>query len=197
MISTFSRFALRLVLLGTAMACRADVAVLWWLIEGGESVDWYGTQTTVDGFSDMKGPLSARVAVLDSSGATIDHLNFWQLDADNVPYPADGVGVDSWGVPPINAFADLGNYGSAEYSFAVELGNWDYDQGGWVKTYVVSETRSYDSLASNISTWKSGDLGPDYTTEWRPVNFHVPEPSGGLLLLIGGGLLALRRRRRV
>ena len=102
------------------------------------------------------------------------------------------------GEVPDYFFAAVVPYNSNEYSFMVELGNYDYDNGTWY-ALAVSDAVSYDTLLNtthNIATW-SVDATPTPTGGyWAPNAYTVPEPSGGLLLLIGGGLLALRRRRK-
>ena len=89
------------------------------------------------------------------------------------------------------AFTDVSQYSSSEYSFAVELGNWE--AGEWVTTLASTELVPYDSIASHIAEWQGIEAIP--TLAWSPTTYSVPEPSSGLLMLLGGALLALRRRK--
>lgn len=89
---------------------------------------------------------------------------------------------------------DLGEYGSSDYSFYVELANYtgsSLDNGKaytWSYNELVSAgyiaTNPFDS-SSAAAAAAAGNLGSP-----------TPEPTSGMLLLIGGSLLALRRRRR-
>ncbi len=170
--------------------------VLWWMVDGSESVDWYGQNITVNQLSASKENLYARMSVRDSSGQVKDYLPFYQFDNDHVVFPSEGEPkIDVWAVQDvgIEPFAVLVPYNTAEYSFAIELGN--FEDGQWI-SYVVSEVRGYNSLYDeHIATWAPGH-DPILKLPWQSV-FFVPEPCSGLLLLVGGGLLALRRRRRV
>lgn len=188
------RAGVALLLLAASSGLRADEEVLWWRVYGEESVDWYGSDITVNQLAAMKdNELYARVSVRDSSGSSLGYLNLYMM-VDGEVFPSQDEGpMSSVSIPPANAFADLGDYGAAGYSFAIELGNEIDSQ--WT-AYVVSEVRPYGSLGANITDWRPGHVAiPE--GEWIPRSFVVPEPCSGLLLLMGGGLLALRRRRRV
>lgn len=90
-------------------------------------------------------------------------------------------------------WSDLGEYGSSDYSFYVELVN--FSSGSEVRTSMNKDypwtynelvSSGYVSTGNNISTPSAaGALDGG----------SVPEPTSGVLLLIGGALLALRRRR--
>ena len=103
------------------------------------------------------------------------------------------------GEVPDYFFAAVVPYNSDEYSFMIELGNYDYDNGTWV-SLAVSDAVSYGTLKDtthNIAEW-STDAQPTPTGgAWAPNAYTVPEPTGGLLFVVGGALLALRRRRCV
>ena len=86
-------------------------------------------------------------------------------------------------------------YASAEYSFVIELGNWDWDNGTWTMI-AASSAASYSELKDLGHIVELSTIEATPPTTWAPTSYTVPEPSGGLLFIIGGGLLALRRRRR-
>ncbi len=99
---------------------------------------------------------------------------------------------------PTTLYAVVTDYGTGEWSFAIELGN--YDNGLWT-TLASSATLAYADLQN-----AGGQNGYTYLTTadalslnglqaWAPESYPVPEPSSGLLALIGAALLTLRRRR--
>ena len=170
------------------LSVQADEQLLWWLVSADDVVeDWYGSESTVEAI----GATDARLRVTDSSGNPT-YLNFWVWDDDgygNVERVEIG-GVDGTFIP-VEAWADVSGYTSAEYSFAVELGN--VVNGEWVTTLASSEPVPYNNMQSHIGSWS--DIQSDLTTYWIPSSYAVPEPSSGLLMLLGGALLALRRRK--
>ena len=87
-------------------------------------------------------------------------------------------------------WAWLAGFDAAEYSFYVELGNWNGDTATWT-VMAVSDTWSREKLNEFIST---DGLNHPGMTPWAP-SYAVPEPSSGILLLVGGALLALKRRK--
>ena len=143
------RAGVALLLLAASSGLRADEEVLWWRVYGEESVDWYGSDITVNQLAAMKdNELYARVSVRDSSGSSLGYLNLYMM-VDGEVFPSQNEEpMSSVYIPPANAFADLGSYGAAGYSFAIELGNEIDSQ--WT-AYVVSEVRPYDSLGANIT----------------------------------------------
>ena len=110
----------------------------------------------------------------------------------------DGTGSGYWGAGvPTGNQSPIGQYaaGSPEYSFTVEIGNYEWDDstqsGSWT-TVAVSDAVPYSYLGNYIHT--TFDLNAPSTLAWTPTVFHVvPEPSA-LLLLIGGGVITLKRR---
>ena len=106
-----------------------------------------------------------------------------------------GAGVPTGNQSPAGQYAE----GSPEYSFTVELGNYEWDES--------SQTLSWTTVASSAAYAYStlGDyIHPAFSTDvpsmmvWTPTFFTiVPEPSALLLLLIGGGLISLKRRRSI
>ncbi|MGN0848038.1 MAG: PEP-CTERM sorting domain-containing protein [Kiritimatiellia bacterium] len=172
---------------------------LWWMTPAAEEITvvnkWDGSETTA---GDL-GVNAARVRATD--GTTTAYLNViycneqgkWVVNADQpwsavMETPVKGAWVD---------VSDPG-YGSAAWSFAIELGNWTAtsEEASWV-TMAESESATYADLKAKYI--HSGDLSKPGYVAWNPSQYRttaVPEPSSGLLLLIGGALMALRRRRR-
>lgn len=168
------------------LSVKADEQLLWWLVEGTDTVeDWYGTETTVA----ATGANAARIRVDDAAtGNVITYLDFYVKEGNATSEL--WTGDDGWGIPA-EAFAVVDNYTSAAYSFAVELGNAVNEV--WVKTLAASEALPYTSAVQHIGTWSG--IASEMATKWKPSGYSVPEPSSGLLMLLGGALLALRRRR--
>ena len=88
-------------------------------------------------------------------------------------------------------------YASAEYSFMIELGNWDVNSGTWTMV-AMSDVKSYTQLrdGGHVGVWSGDTIDALYPEAWAVSSYTVPEPTGGMLFVIGGALLALRRRRR-
>ena len=110
----------------------------------------------------------------------------------------DPEGTDTFpaAIVPGEAYSSIVSpYASAEYSFVIELGNWDWDNGTWTMI-AASSAASYSELKDLGHIVELSTIEATPPTTWAPTSYTVPEPSGGLLFIIGGGLLALRRRRR-
>ncbi|MCQ2367928.1 MAG: PEP-CTERM sorting domain-containing protein [Kiritimatiellae bacterium] len=95
--------------------------------------------------------------------------------------------------PQMTEFGEGWEY--QNYSFYVELFNYDFDLG--IGTSVgVSEFATYDSLVSNGHIIPSGMGIPETAKLWMPTT-AVPEPTSGLLILIGLASLALKRKNAI
>ena len=173
--------------------CKADYEVLWWLVDDSSSVDLYGNATTVGEYADSHdGMLFARIKAENQNTGQSSYLPFYQLDDDAGVFPSQNEGlIDSWQVPPLEAFTTLEHYGSVEWAFSIELGNYENDT--WT-SFLVSETRSYASLSEHISSWTPGTT-PIPHTPWESTYF-IPEPNAGLLMLIGIAVLSLKRKTK-
>ncbi len=139
--------------------------------------------------------LAARVRVV---GSDLEDV-FLDIYGDGDRYPGD-MGLDFydgggyWGVGnPTGIQAPLGSYSSAEYSFMIEIGNYDWNNDNWT-TVATSASTSYSALSRYIFT--TFDINPPTTQVWNPQYYTaIPEPDGGVLLLIGFALLMLKRNK--
>ncbi len=170
----------------SACAAIGDEEVLWWQV---------GNPLDDDSLSDVQittfhegvksaadlGVTEARIRVV----GTDEYLMMASIEGD--PDPAMPVPRD-WYASVVSP------YNSAAYSFAIELGNWDWNLGTWTMI-ATSETMSYTDLvkARHIIEWDGTD--PSAPAVWNPTSYVIPEPSGGMLILVGFALLALRRRQ--
>lgn len=189
--------ALAATILTTGVASAED-DVLYWMIDDSATVTKTdGTEVGVSEFLSNPVEGSAFAARVRVTGGNITEDTFLNL---YIP----GYGVDSgevefsdvgghWGAGvPTGNQSPLGDYGSPEYSFMIELGNID-SSDNWT-TVATSAATSYSSLGDYIHA--TFDINPGQFATWTPDQFTaVPEPSGGLLTLMGVALLALRRRR--
>lgn len=206
-ISSFVRLAGVAVLLAAAFSARADVGdgnvLLWMVYDNYEDQDGNplpqvpDTSPTdlkfIDQLVSRPDGYSVNGARLRVDGTEV-YLNIYASGAD-APYANNLLPIakeDGYFTQAGPVYSYLGDYGSADYSFLVELGHWEGDE--WL-VMAVSRVASYEELVEG--GWTTDNLqnyprhGP-----WSP-GFAVPEPSGGLLMLLGASLLALRRRRLV
>ena len=150
--------------------------------------------------------LAVVAAVLAMAGAVQANALYWMVDT-TAPDAAYKGAFDSAGLYVVKAggdvfldgieagavptLSDLNGYGSAEYSFYVEL----YNAAG--DSVYKTQAVSYNSLLSSGYIATGGVLTPTVLASGGFNGAAVPEPTSGVLLLIGGAMLALRRRRRM
>lgn len=166
---------------------HAEEMVLWWQVGDPNDPDSLSdviitTFMEGDKTAAEMGVTDARIKVV----GTDNYLTMMEVEGS----------ADSAATVPTDWYASVVSpYASAEYSFAIELGNYDYQTGTWTMI-AASETMSYTSLVEggHIVDWETIDA--DDPVVWNPTTYVVPEPSSGLLVLLGGALLALRRKRR-
>lgn len=190
--------ALAATILTTGVASAED-DVLYWMIDDSATVEKDGVTSSVSSFFDSyEAPegsaFAARVRVTGGNITEDTFLNLYipgyGVDSGEVEF-SDVGGHWGAGVPTGNQ-SPLGDYGSPEYSFMIELGNID-SSDNWT-TVATSAAATYSSLADYIH--QTFDINPGNVATWMPTSFQaVPEPSGGLLTLMGIALLALRRKR--
>ena len=180
-----------------------DGGALLWMIDTDTTVNRFGSVYTIEefnaatGFSHGQIEFARIAATSETSGDSVylymyDEgnlgtdpvydttmmLNFEEV-GDDLPY----VGA-TWA-----SFAGLEG-DLADYSFAVQLGNWNNDFTVW-NIEAISDGQSYEDLQAFINN--SVVAVPGYEP-WNPGAHNVPEPSAGLMLLIGFGFLSLRRK---
>ena len=175
-------FALPLVIL----SARADVEVLWWQV---------GISNDDDSLNDVQvTTFHEGVKSAVELGVTEARIRVAGTDEYLMMAPVDGVADPAMPVPTDWYASVVSPYASAEYSFAIELGNWDWQTGTWTMI-ATSDAVSYTTLktAGHIAEWDGTD--PSAPSVWQPTSYVIPEPSGGMLMLVGFALLALRRRR--
>ena len=165
-----------------------DEMVLWWQV--GDSLDASSLDDVIVKTFHEGNKSAAELGVTEARirvDGTDIYLSAMADPEGSYVYPA--------AVVPGEAYSSVVSpYASPEYSFVLELGNWDWDTGTWTMI-AASDVASYSDL------WTAGHIVELATIEerppavWTPTSYTVPEPTGGLLFAIGGALLALRRRR--
>ena len=153
------------------------------------------------------GGLWARVKVVDASGSATYLAQNIPDSATGVPtisFDIEGVNVDTMPVPNYGNgtgngwyVADVSEFTDSQYSFYIELGNWEGDSyDTWTSYAETTAGVSYNYLQSsgNIQTWVSSPM-LNAGHVWMPMSYVVPEPTSSLLILLGAAGLALRRRR--
>lgn len=168
------------------LSARADVEVLWWQV--GDPLD-EGSLSDVQITTFHEGVKSAA-----DLGVSEARIRVAGTDEYLMMMPIDGSADPALPVPADWYASVVSPYASAEYSFAIELGNWDWQTGTWTMI-ATSDAVSYTTLktAGHIAEWDGTD--PSAPAVWNPTSYVIPEPSGGMLMLVGFALLALRRRR--
>ena len=169
-------------------AAQADEEVMWWQV--GDSLDASSLDDVMvttfhegDKSASELGVTEARIRV----DGTDTYLAAMADPEGSFTFPA--------AIVPGEAYSSIVSpFASAEYSFVVELGNWDWDNGTWTMI-AVSAPASYAELKSLGHIVELSTIEASPPTVWAPTSYTVPEPTGGLLFVIGGALLALRRRR--
>ena len=210
MVWAISRFAVLAAALITAGVARAEEQVLYWMVNDNATVSkWDDTSSDIsDFFADVEnssgyGDFAARVRVIGGNipEGTDKFLDLYipgcGVDVGGGQY---GVNFDKvggyWGAGvPTGNQSPAGTYSAGtpeEYSFVVELGNFDSDDN-WT-TVAWSAAVTYSGLGGYIH--QTFDINPSPLYVWTPNVFYAaPEPAGGLLFIVGGALLALRRRK--
>lgn len=179
-------------------AVQADtLQLLWWEMWPDEIEVWSKDKSEMLGTGDESFLVDgewvditgARVRAVDPSG-NFSYLTIRADDYSDTVAPSMGM----W-------YADVSAYsaGSPEYSFVIEIGNWDEDAGTWTGV-AMSESLSYSNLGEHLFTWDSGNgnnIDPQAVSAWAPDAYAVPEPTSALLLVFGVALMGLQRRVRV
>ena len=161
------------------LSARADVEVLWWQV---------GVSNDDDSLNDVQvTTFHEGVKSAAELGVTEARIRVAGTDEYLMMAPVDGSADSAMPVPTDWYASVVSPYASAEYSFAIELGNWTM--------IATSDAVSYTTLktAGHIAEWDGTD--PSAPAVWNPTSYVIPEPSGGMLVLVGFALLALRRRR--
>ena len=175
-------------------ALADDEMVLWWLV---------GTDTDTEDLSDIiintfhQGQQTAE-------SMDVHYARMKVVGTDTylpvVDLDEDGSIISSFPISAIpgEAYSSvITPYASAEYSFMIELGNWDANSGTWTMV-AMSDVMSYTQLedGGHVGVWSGETIDAQNPAAWAVSSYTVPEPTGGLMFAIGSALLALRRRRR-
>lgn len=178
--------------------------ILHWQIEDTNIYD--NNNNVVGNVSDMT--YARLIATVDGTSIIANQINITDDSIFIGMIKYHGIHEDGTEIPVSklsdnNLYAKLAAFNpqkSAEYWFAVELGN--FENGKWVTEAVA--TSSYNSLNGSITVEEiSSFFGIDFirNRNWHDVpqysgwRFHsVPEPSTSLLCIIGLGVLMLKRK---
>lgn len=211
--SILKRIADVLLSVGLAAAtfsAAADDGALLWMIDADSTITRDGTVYSFSDFNDATGfnhgqVVSARISATKEGADSVYLLMYYSEDGGNT-YITDPEGL----MDTCDLNFGSGNYinsewasfkyfdgtavtdlsGLSDYSFALELGNWNSDYTVW-NVEAVSDSVAYSDLSGYISPGGAGSPGYE---PWNPGTYNVPEPTSGLMLLIGFGLMALRRK---
>ncbi len=183
-------------------AAQTWASVLWWETNDPEDI--------VVALSDEQGQPTGETKTAAELGVTDVRIRVSGNGADEGTYlqmayfdPSTGgltigntPGTTVVEVPTYDVYAYLGpdgyNYDNADYSFTIELGNWE--NGTWT-VLAESDAAAYSELAGHIAPG-GGGLDVPYALPWNPQHYFVPvpEPGTALLIVLGCAVLALRRR---
>ena len=181
-----------------AVSARAEYVLWFSVLDDAELADGDGTSAgTVASYTSDGGESvnAARIrvtgdGVADDTFLPIyyegDTAGSWVLDY-TVNYTGVAPGSDSTQWQP----AYLGDYASSDYTFALEIGAYDFDSGEFTKLAAANADFATLLSGGNIS---QGGISTQSQTPWSPSSFTIPEPSTGLLALTG--ILALFKRKR-
>ena len=129
-----------------------------------------------------------QVDTTDYSGKITDTVNRYQLWTTDGTTSTKLQTTSTAGSP--NNY-DVSSYSTGNYSFYVELVNWE--SADKVTTVAKSESVTYSELSANIVTTLESVSS---VSPWHASNYEsVPEPTTGLMLLLGLSLVSLKRRK--
>ena len=139
---------------------------------------------------------AVRIAYKNAAGTDSGFLDIAYAD------PGEGAYVSIGEMAPnmddeMVFWANVTGMSDGEYSFMIELVNWDTSTGEYQNTVAQSQWESYSTLdhAGYIDT----SLTPvTPAAMWHGSGFKVvPEPTSAMLLIVGLAAAALRRRKIV
>lgn len=159
-----------------AMASISQSSELWWTVADNPATGTSENWTTAKLFANTTG------------------YNYGGTELDSVT----ATDMSDWG----SWSTELGTYGTAAYSFYVELYNSSNESLG--KSYVSTSTpqgaMSYTALAEAGAIYDSGSIMNPTASAYTGFSSFttsnvVPEPTSGLLVLFGMMALGLKRKR--
>lgn len=202
------RIALIAAISAAALAARAD-EILYWMVDNPTIHDFQGGSFKASEAGDYLFPLEgARVAAFLTTDAakygSAEHdsvVTYLSLYYGNAPDPEitdvwieDGVSGSYGKSSYVMSSLEMLGGNLSEYSFAIELGAWDYDEATDTASWMLAAASDAKTYAE-LEEFRSSQLKIAGAVPWNPTSYMVPEPTGGLLILIGGALLALKRKR--